>query len=107
MNRITWLTDLHLEFVFPLAKVNALCESIRATAPDCVLIGGDTGIARSVEQYLLTLEQQLQVPIYFVLGNHDFYRGSIKQIRAIAAQLSKTSKRLREKPKIQEVIEVA
>ncbi len=94
MNRITWLTDLHLEFVFPLAKVNALCESIRATAPDCVLIGGDTGIARSVEQYLLTLEQQLQVPIYFVLGNHGFSRGLINYICVIKTKISKTSKRL-------------
>jgi predicted MPP superfamily phosphohydrolase len=93
--RIAWLTDLHLEFVLSSEKIRALCESIVASAPDCVLIGGDTGIARSVKQYLLTLEEQLSLPIYFVLGNHDFYRGSIKQVRDLAAELSKTSKRLR------------
>jgi predicted MPP superfamily phosphohydrolase len=95
MKRVAWLTDLHLEFVFSPTKVNALCESIKAVAPDCVLIGGDTGIAYSVEQYLLILEKQLQLPIYFVMGNHDFYHGSIKQVREIVAGLSKTSKNLR------------
>lgn len=95
MKRVAWLTDLHLEFVFLPAKIKMLCNSIKASAPDCVLIGGDISIARSVKQYLLTLEDQLQLPIYFVLGNNDFYHGSIKQVREISAELSKTSKGLR------------
>lgn len=94
MKRVAWLTDLHLEFVSSPSRVNVLCESVRDTAPDCVLLGGDTGIASSVEQYLLTLEERLQVPIYFVLGNHDFYHGSIKRVRDLAARLSKNSRRL-------------
>jgi predicted MPP superfamily phosphohydrolase len=105
MKRVAWLTDLHLEFVFSPAKITALCDSIKASAPDCVLIGGDTGIARSVRQYLLTLEEQLRLPIYFVLGNHDFYNGSIKQVREISAELSKTSKWLRWLP-IEGVVEL-
>jgi Icc protein len=95
MKRAAWLTDLHLEFVCSSYEVHALCENIKAVEPDCILIGGDTGTAHSFEKYLLTLEKELQLPIYFVLGNHDFYHGSIKKVRESAAILSRTTKRIR------------
>ncbi|MEM7127260.1 MAG: metallophosphoesterase [Chloroflexota bacterium] len=92
--RILWLTDLHLEFVSSSARLNALFQEIRSAQPDSILVGGDTGTAPSVEAYLLALEEQLQVPIYFVLGNHDFYRGSIWQVREVARKLSQRSNML-------------
>ncbi len=92
MKRLAWLTDLHLEFAPD--KINDLCNRIKAAEPDYILIGGDTGIASSVEQYLLILEEQLQLPIYFVLGNHDFYYGSIEEVRKRMVELSNLTQRL-------------
>ena len=47
-----------------------------------MLVGGDTGQAPSVGPYLELIAAAVGVPVYFVLGNHDYYGGSIKGTRA-------------------------
>ncbi len=84
MPRIAWLTDIHLNFVRP-PVVEALIASLADTDADAFLIGGDIGEAPDVTFYLNTLNDRLQRPIYFVLGNHDFYHGSIAGVRAAVA----------------------
>lgn len=91
MTRIAWLTDIHLEFLHATREIDAFSDSIVAASPDCVLIGGDISIAPYFERDILRLERRVQVPIYFVLGNHDFYRGSIRRVHMIAERLTKTS----------------
>lgn len=94
MKRVAWLTDIHLEFLEPderLAFVDHLAESV----PAIVLLGGDTGIASSFASFLQIIEWCLACPIYFVLGNHDFYQGSIAEGRATAEKLTKSSPWLR------------
>src|SRR5205814_6880233 len=44
---------------------------------------------------LRLLEWSCECPVYFVLGNHDFYRGSIGQVRARVAELARASPWLR------------
>ena len=51
-----------------------------------MLIGGDTAEAPDVIGYLEQFAS-LDRAIYFVLGNHDFYRGSIRQVRAAVEDL--------------------
>jgi predicted phosphohydrolase len=80
MKRIAWLTDIHLDFLSP-QKVKAFCRNIVEHNPEAVLIGGDIGDARTIKVYLRILEDELCRPIYFVLGNHDYYRGSIAGVR--------------------------
>jgi Icc protein len=80
MTRIAWLTDLHLNFV-DHTKLVALCDDVRSREVDAVLIGGDIAEARDVIWHLRELDEQLDLPIYFVLGNHDFYFGSIDGVR--------------------------
>jgi predicted phosphohydrolase len=46
-----------------------------------LLIGGDIAEATDVVHYLEVLDHHLTRPIYFVLGNHDFYFGSIHRVR--------------------------
>jgi len=106
MTRIAWLTDLHLEFLRSPQEIDAFSESIIAASPDCILIGGDTSIAPYFERDILRLTGRIQVPIYFVLGNHDFYEGSIKQVRMIAEGLTKTSQWLRWLP-VEGIVELA
>jgi hypothetical protein len=91
---LTWLTDLHLNFN-DISKRQALYESVRSAGPNAVLMGGDIGEADSVGFYLREMEHALERPIYFVLGNHDFYRGSIAGVRAEMKELSSQSRYLR------------
>jgi predicted phosphohydrolase len=91
--RLAWMTDIHLNFVHS-ASVKALVSETRAAHPDAVLIGGDIGAADSACLLLEDLAAQLDLPVFFVLGNHDFYHGSIAAVRAEAAELSKRLPRL-------------
>jgi len=86
MKRIAWLTDIHLNFLVH-AKVKAFCRSIDDRNPDAVLIGGDIADARTIKVYLRILEDELCRPIYFVLGNHDYYHGSIAGVRSAIKEL--------------------
>jgi len=85
--RVAWLTDIHLNFVGHV-QVNRLANAVRAQNPDIVVISGDIGEARTVGWYLKTLEQKLQRPIYFVLGNHDYYMGSVDDVRIAVGKLA-------------------
>jgi Icc-related predicted phosphoesterase len=91
--RVAWVTDIHLNFLSPEA-IRAFCRRIASEEPDYLLVGGDIGEADSVESGLVTMEHELACPIRFVLGNHDFYRGSIPAVRAAMAALSRRSFRL-------------
>ena len=78
--RLGWLTDIHLNFV-SLPKRTAFYESLLNQNLDALLLGGDIGEADSAPRFLAEIEQALHAPIYFVLGNHDFYGSSIAEVR--------------------------
>jgi 3',5'-cyclic AMP phosphodiesterase CpdA len=93
--RLAWLTDLHLNFL-PYAQVDEFLGRVEALEPHAVLITGDISEARDLAQVLRHIEERLERPVYFVLGNHDFYHGSIREVRALASRLcDRTSSRLR------------
>ena len=79
--QLAWVTDPHLNFVSS-QRVAAFTAEVAASRPDAVLLGGDVGEAHEVASLLETLARAWSVPVYFVLGNHDFYRGSIAAVRA-------------------------
>lgn len=89
MPRLDWLTDIHLNFLKGQA-VYTFFDRVAASGADAVLLGGDIGESHDVAFYLTELAEAVQRPIYFVLGNHDFYRGSIGAVRAAAAKLTDT-----------------
>jgi 3',5'-cyclic-AMP phosphodiesterase len=90
MKRIAWLTDIHLNFLPD--RVGEFAEQIAQHNPSALLISGDIGEADSTAAYLQILAALLQRPIYFVLGNHDFYGGSIKGMRGIVSKLARESR---------------
>jgi predicted phosphohydrolase len=61
--------------------VREFIASVAAEKPDAVLITGDISNAVRIE-YTLGLLATLSCPIYFVLGNHDFYEGSFASVAA-------------------------
>jgi Icc-related predicted phosphoesterase len=93
MKSVVWTTDIHLNFI-DRQKIERFCNSICAVRPDALLIGGDIGEALDVTHYLQLLSELIPFPIYFVLGNHDFYRGSIAAVRNRAIELSESSSSL-------------
>lgn len=82
--RLAWLTDVHLEFVDDRVRA-ALAAEVQATCPDGVVITGDTATANDVLDVLDQLALNVSAPLWFVLGNHDYYGGSIAEVRARAA----------------------
>lgn len=91
MKKIAWLTDLHLEFADTFSQMKALCSELHKVRPDLILVGGDTGLSYSFGDYLEHIADKIQRPVYFVLGNHDCYHGSIRETGLAACQLSKRS----------------
>lgn len=79
--RSLWLTDIHLNFL-NRTGLGKFCRTLRAESPDALFITGDIGDAPSVANHLVTLTTESRVPIYFVLGNHDFYHGSLSEVRS-------------------------
>src|SRR5688572_13250715 len=86
MKRVGWATDIHLNFLSN-ARIAAFCGEISNSEPDVFLIAGDISEAPSLEKHLRLVAEHLQLPIYFVLGNHDFYRSSVAEVRANARAL--------------------
>lgn len=89
--KLVWLTDIHLNFI-DSAERQKFYQEIVETQCDSVLISGDIAEAPSVVNILNEMVAQVQKPIYFVLGNHDYYRGQIQevhhQIRALTNKLT-------------------
>ena len=91
--KIAWITDPHLNFLSDNA-LEKFISQIQEESLDTLLIGGDIGEATSISFYLDKLEQSLDFPIYFVLGNHDFYNGSLSQVRDEIREISSASEKL-------------
>ncbi|MBN1482531.1 phosphoesterase [candidate division KSB1 bacterium] len=81
MKKLAWLTDIHLDFL-DLEGIEDFAYKALRSDPDAFLIGGDISIAPLLHTHLRILEHYWQRPIYFVLGNHDYYKASINKIRA-------------------------
>jgi Icc protein len=92
--KLAWLTDIHVNFI-PAHALERLIADVRAAQPAAVLIGGDIAEAHDIERYLERLDAGIQLPIYFVLGNHDYYRGSIPRVRRAIDELCARQPRLR------------
>ena len=91
MPQLSWLTDPHLDFLRPAAQ-EAFIEELARCQQDGLLLTGDIAEASSLLPILSQLDQHLSKPIWFVLGNHDYYRGSIVRTRAAVRRWCKQSR---------------
>lgn len=78
--KLAWATDIHLDCV------NNLDNSLRdleaaSRGCDAVILSGDISVGPSISQHLSMLEDSLEKPIYFVMGNHDYYFSDIMGTR--------------------------
>lgn len=88
-HKIAWLTDIHLNFLKNDER-KKFYQSIVEASVNAILITGDIAEASDVCQILNAFSLDTAMPIYFVLGNHDYYSGSVasvrKKIHALCAQ---------------------
>jgi 3',5'-cyclic AMP phosphodiesterase CpdA len=106
MSSVAWLTDIHLNFVRPRSAVETFLAGIKAQSPRAVLISGDIAEADSVVRFLEKIDSTLGLPVYFVLGNHDFYRGSIEHVRWRVGELCLSRPNLKYLTVTREVVEL-
>jgi predicted MPP superfamily phosphohydrolase len=84
--KLTWLSDIHLEFL-TLDRARRFLAEVERGRPDAVLITGDISTAPEIRHHLLLLAQSLSSQVYFVLGNHDFYRGDFARVDALVLEM--------------------
>ncbi len=90
--RLAWATDIHLNFLTSMDRRRFL-ESVKGQA-DALLITGDIAESNSLGEILRQILAVLDMPIYFVLGNHDFYWGSVVGTRSAVAEMISGSENL-------------
>jgi hypothetical protein len=93
MKRAIWLSDIHLDHLPPPDSALFL-ESIRKLSGTSIWISGDIGRADTIVEFLVQMESTLAQPIYFVLGNHDYYLSSINNVRSRIQKACGNSQRL-------------
>jgi predicted phosphohydrolase len=86
MKSIAWATDVHLNAV-EQSEVKRFCDDVKACGATSLLLGGDIAEAMDLVQWLKSLETGLRMPIYFVLGNHDYYGSDVRAVRTKVHEL--------------------
>lgn len=86
--RLAWATDVHLDFItnpqrpfYSIKNMNVFCGLLSKQNPDAVLFTGDISLSNLLINHLDDIESHLQIPVYFVLGNHDFWGSNFNAVR--------------------------
>lgn len=88
MSKYLWITDPHFNFSSPEQNKKFL-EHVKGYNPAGIFLTGDISTGRELSSHLKLILGILDCPIYFVLGNHDYYRSSFAHIDYEMSYLSK------------------
>ncbi len=91
--KLIWLSDIHLDFLSG-KKRETFYSRVNEKKNDAILISGDIATSKCLEKMLFEMEASFESPIYFVLGNHDYFGSSIEKVRTRMQELSNNSKKL-------------
>lgn len=91
--KLAWLTDIHLNFLDNDAR-RKFYDEVLLTPFDALLISGDIAEAHCLTDLLYEMVAHIKKPIYFILGNHDYYQGTINDVRETLTALSKAHDQL-------------
>lgn len=103
MKKFAWCTDIHLDTVGNEKLFDKFANAVNAANPAGIFITGDISTAKSLVFHLTLLERVLFRPIYFVLGNHDYWGGRVQDVRRAMRDLSNMSQYLKYLPTTQYV----
>lgn len=91
--KLAWLTDIHLN-ISGLHEAENLCGAIIQTGADAALITGDIATSVDICKCLEIFADILKRPIYFVLGNHDYYGSSIRLVNSQVTKIMEGNQHL-------------
>ena len=91
--RLIWLTDIHLDHLKD-DDAQSFCQRVNDSGPDNLLLTGDISNGEKIEKHLKMIKKQISCPVYFVLGNHDFYKSSISEVNKLVEKITSKSKQL-------------
>lgn len=91
---INWVSDIHLDCLQD-KQVTKFAETLIKNSPEAIVVSGDISNANQLVYHLSVLEKVVQRPIYYVLGNHDFYGSSIDTVRTQMKDVTNMSQYLR------------
>jgi Icc protein len=96
MTKFAWASDIHLDTCQGgEEQIVKFAESLIARSPAGIFLTGDISLAQRLVYHLSILERVAQIPIYFVLGNHDYYGGDVAGVRSTMKDLSNISQYLK------------
>lgn len=91
-----WMTDIHMDAIIKDKTRRKFLQSIRESQAKYIFITGDISICerhpkKKVPRLFHHLEMLSEAagdrPVYFVLGNHDYWGTSIKDVREIMTRI--------------------
>lgn len=77
-SKFLWFTDTHLDKVSFWKKLSFL-KTLDRERPTGIILTGDISNGRQTISDLEMIANTVSCPIYFVLGNHDYYWSSIEK----------------------------
>lgn len=77
--RVLWYTDLHLNDLSS-SDLFRFINGIKLKRPDILFFTGDISNGKNIQYHLNYIAKHIDVPIYFVYGNHCFYWRSFDEI---------------------------
>ena len=86
-NTYAWATDIHLDHLRSEDAIKVFAEKLIEKNPTGVILTGDLSSAKRLVYHLSILETVVARPIYFVLGNHDYYESRIEEVRKTMKEL--------------------
>ncbi len=73
--KLLWCNDLHFDFLEPHG-VASFAKILAEASADAILISGDISLSARITADLEEIARHVPDPVYFVLGNHDYYGGA-------------------------------
>jgi predicted phosphohydrolase len=79
--KIDWITDPHLDHLRNKEGLISFLQALHDRDSDALLLTGDIARSSMLYDILGLLSGAYQRPIYFVLGNHDYYGAWMEETR--------------------------
>jgi 3',5'-cyclic-AMP phosphodiesterase len=87
--KFLWYSDTHFNFTLPWTRHNFV-NKIKEESPAGLILSGDIACGLTIENTLRFFAKKIEnFPIYFVLGNHDYYGTSFKATIDAVKRLTK------------------
>jgi 3',5'-cyclic-AMP phosphodiesterase len=80
MKSYIWLTDTHFNFLNHVSLISFF-QKLKKIEADGIFLTGDISNGSHVISHLELLQKETGVALYFTLGNHDFFRTFISEMK--------------------------